>query len=374
MTLDELTASARALSPVPADAALQYADASDAMVRLVDSAMEAREDIGILIGGRPLEMMFANHAHHAAFMADVFSLGQYELLARTLPWVYRSYRGQGFSYDYFPVELAAWIRAVRTCLAPTHGGEIQAIYGWMLEHHSDVVFLARQLRRDGASVRPAGSDRWTEMRQRYLLALVAGASTEALDIARTVTTPGDLESFFLFVVQPAMYEIGERWEVGELSVAHEHLASAITSRVIAGLPTAWNTQKPWRGSAVITTAPNEFHELGAWMLSDLLEIDGWDVSYLGANTPREALVSMIRDRTPALLALSVTMPFNLDKTRATIAAVREHVASWTGRILVGGQAFNLQHDLWKAVGADAWALDAHDAVIQARAFGRPARS
>jgi methanogenic corrinoid protein MtbC1 len=40
-----------------------------------------------------------------------------------------------------------------------------------------------------------------------------------------------------------------------------------------------------KGKAVITAAPNEFYEIGAWMISDILEFDGWEVRYLGANTP-----------------------------------------------------------------------------------------
>jgi len=60
-----------------------------------------------LIGYNPLRMMYDNHLNHARFMANVFRFNAYTLLVKTVIWVYRSYHSHGFSFDYFPVELAA---------------------------------------------------------------------------------------------------------------------------------------------------------------------------------------------------------------------------------------------------------------------------
>ena len=372
MTLEQLVDGAKALPLVPAHAAALYAASNKTMADLVNGNLQGRQDVSRLIGNSPLDVMFANHANHAAFMSNVFSLGQHELLARTLPWVYRAYRGRGFSYDYFPVELEAWVRAVEACLPPEQTGQIRAIYSFMLARHPDVVLLASEEKGSEAESSPATPEPWAGMRERYVAALVAGDSAAALEVARPITTPEDLEHFFLQVIQPAMYAVGDRWEAGGLSVAQEHLASAITSRVVASLSTARNVMKPWRGRAVVSAAPNEFHELGAWMISDLLEADGWEVSYLGANTPQEDLVELIRSRQPAVVALSVTMPFNLDRAKAIIAAVKQQPGSSPIRIIVGGRIFNTQEGLWKAVGADAWAENAHDAVLQARGSSKQA--
>jgi methanogenic corrinoid protein MtbC1 len=345
------------------------------MVALVNGELQARPDVDQLTGGGPLQTMFENHANHAAFMSTVFSLGQPELLARTLPWVYRAYRGRGFSYDYFPVELEAWVRAVEACLPAEERREVVAFYRWMIQSHAEIVSLAELRPAGDAGTSPAASDPWAAWRERYLAALLAGDVATALEIARAISLPGELEPFFLQVIQPAMYEIGARWEAGDLSVAHEHLASAITGRVVAGLSMARGPSKPWRGRAIVSAAPNEFHELGAWMISDLLELDGWDVSYLGANTPQEDLIALIRRGKPAFVALSVTMPFNLEKVKAIIATVREQMAPSPVRFIVGGRVFGTQPGLWETLGADAWAANAHDAVLCARGYGSgaPAR-
>ena len=40
-----------------------------------------------------------------------------------------------------------------------------------------------------------------------------------------------------------------------------------------------------RGIAVLACAPGEHHEIGLLMLAILLRADGWQVAYLGADTP-----------------------------------------------------------------------------------------
>ncbi len=367
MSLGELVEACRALPVASSAAASAYEEARPAMLASVNAELLAREDLPRLLGGSSSQLMTTNHENHAAFMSNVLALGQHELLARSLPWIYRTYRARGFSYGYFPVELQAWRRALDACLPAEWAGQISVIYQWMVDHHAEVVSLAEE--RPEAPAPAERSDRWINLRERYLAALLAGDVAGAIALARTVAEPSDLEGFYLSVIQPAMYAIGARWEAGELSVAQEHLASAITSRVVVGLSTARAARKPWRGRAMVSAAPNEFHELGGWMISDLLEADGWEVIYVGANTPAEALVDLVRDRRPAFVALSVTMPFGLAKARSIIAGVHAVPASPPVRCLVGGKVFNDQPGLWKELGADGWAKDAHDAVMAARAFG-----
>lgn len=369
MTLEDLVEDAASVPNVPADVAARYRALSDELIARVNASLLARPDFSRLTGANPFEVMCANHAHHAAFLSDVLALGQHRLLARTLPWVYRSYRARGFSFDYFPVELEAWIGAIEACLPPADSAAIVPLYRWMLRRHGQVRALAEEPKPAEHPAEPFDPDPWRPVRERYLAALLAGDSAEALQIARAVSLPSELEPFFLSVLQPAMHAVGDRWEAGRLSVAQEHLASAITARVVAGLAMARKPGRPWRGRAIVTAAPNEFHELGAWMLADLLEQDGWDVACLGANTPTQDLLTLARLRRPAFVALSVTMPFNLQRTRELIAAFRAQAGAGRTRFLVGGHAFGLEPELWRVVGADAFAKDAHDAVQRAREFG-----
>lgn len=115
----------------------------------------------------------------------------------------------------------------------------------------------------------------------------------------------------------------------------------------------------------MTSAPNEFHELGARMLADMLEAAGWDVIFLGANTPSEELIKLVRKTSPRFLAISLTMPFSIDKVAVIIATIKSDPGLGHIKIMVGGSAFNADRNLWRQIGADAWAEDPQSAIRQA---------
>jgi methanogenic corrinoid protein MtbC1 len=367
LTLDEMVVEARSLPAVPSQAAAEYGARTGWLLAAVNHALRARADLPRLLGGNRVEVMESFHAFHAGLVSAAFALEEIELLAKTLPWLYRARLGQGFSPDYFPVELEAWTRAVEQQLPAGRSEPVLALYRWMAARDRELLRLALEPRPEE---RVAADDGWAGIRERYLRALLDADPAAAREASNCVAAPGDLPDFYLSVIQPAMYRVGSLWESGAISVAQEHLASAITNRVVLGLAATLRTiGRPWRGLAVVSAAPGELHELGAWMVSDLLELDGWAVRYLGANTPPEDLISLVATLRPDLLGLSATMVFNLPKTKEIIGVLRTEPSLSAVRILVGGAAFALQPGLWKRLGAHAWAADARDASRLARSLG-----
>lgn len=358
LTLDSLVAQAQQLPQVPPAAISAYHQHTAEMCAAVDSSLSSREDINNLIGNNPLQIMYANHKHHAAFMTSVFSTTNYELLARTLPWVYRAYRSKSFLFDYFPLEIEAWLDAIQKTLSAEDAKKICAVYTWMLNQHNNIVELAR---RDDSSNHPPLDSQWLEQKNAFLNALLAGDHRGCIRFAEAfVRKSADLEDFYLNIVQPCMYEIGILWERSSISVAQEHLASSIVVRVLAGVSMMDINTEPLKTRALISAAPDELHEIGAWMVSDILEHDGWQVRYLGANTPTEDLITMLKSFQPHILALSVTMPFNLHKVQQMIRSIKAEPELGDIYIIVGGNAFSQSKDLWRSSGADAWAANIHD--------------
>jgi len=112
------------------------------------------------------------------------------------------------------------------------------------------------------------------------------------------------------VIAPWLVLVGERWERGELSVGHEHFATAaVRARLERTLA---EPRGAVRGRAVLACAPGEQHELGLLMLACLLRADGWEIVYLGQATPVVDAVAITRDQNASMLAFSVTMPENID--------------------------------------------------------------
>ena len=351
--------SARALPIVPRKEAGVYQHHVEDLVQDVNRALASEPGIHELIGNNPLEMMYENHRHHGALMATVFNIGHYELLAKTIPWVYRAYHGHGFSYDYFPLELKTWRRAVEMRIAAPSMKAVQAIYQWMIDIHEDMIAASKS---ELPFAMPVDED-WLETKESFMAALLQGNHRRCLELAETVVnTHNDVARFYLQILQPVMYEIGVLWERGEISVAVEHLASAIVGRVMATLNPRRYEAPFLKGKMIITASPNEFHEIGAWMLSDVLEQNGWEVRYLGANMPAADLIDLVTAYQPDVLAISVTMPFNVDKVRDLITKFRDNPDTASLKVIVGGHVFNDIPRLWQLVGADGFASNLDEAV------------
>jgi methanogenic corrinoid protein MtbC1 len=221
---------------------------------------------------------------------------------------------------------------------------------------------------DGTLIRSAGdSGLRAEVAARYLDALLAGdrdaAVRAALDdgIARELSVP----DLYLGVIQPAQYRVGELWQENRITVAHEHVATAISQLVMAlaypSLP-----REPSNGRrALVACVDDELHDLGARMAADFFEMAGFDIRYLGPNLPAASLLGMVREVQPDLVILSVTMAFHLDAARDTVRQLRADGDNRPGLVL-GGQAFAWSPGLQARLGADVYGTTAADSVAGAR--------
>ena len=347
------------LKAVPPQGVTLYADAMERMIDHVNRELGGRADVMALIGHNPLQMMEMNHRHHAQFMLTVFRLNAFDLLVRTIPWVYRAYHSRGFSYAYFPLELRSWKEAL---IDNSTGNDIRyiiAVYDWMISNHETMIKLSVSGDTLGFSL----PDETDEMQQIFTALLLHGDHKGCLKLVElSVTTPEELRHFYEHVVKYALYTVGTLWERNEISVAEEHMATAVVGRVTSFLYGRFVGQPHTKGVVVVSAGPNEFHEVGARMVADMLELDGWDVTYTGANLPGEELVTLLKQKKPFLLALSVATAFNLEKARELITMIKGTAELSHTRILAGGLAFNCTPRLWRDFGADGFAANLDDAV------------
>lgn len=210
------------------------------------------------------------------------------------------------------------------------------------------------------------SDSLAALRDEYLQLLLAGRRDEAARrVLEAVRSGTPIEHAYLRIFQPAQYEIGRLWQMNQITAAQEHFCTAATQLIISQFyPQIFAAPRVGR-RAVVACVGGDLHELGARTVADLLELNGWDACYLGANAPASGIVQMAVERGACLLALSVTMIWHLQQLRETIAAARAHPQCKDVRILVGGRPFLLEPELWKDIGADGSAQDGREAVSTA---------
>jgi MerR family transcriptional regulator, light-induced transcriptional regulator len=178
----------------------------------------------------------------------------------------------------------------------------------------------------------------------YLDAMRAADAPGAFRLAAGALAGGmTIPELYQRVIAPAMHEIGELWAKGALTVADEHLATALTHRVLSALrPPVWVEagMKPeataTKGRVLLAAVEGEQHVLGLRMATDVLEDAGFETIYLGADVPLGALLRAIDSLSPDLLALSATMPelaLQLDQVASALRHSHPHLG-----LLVGGQA------------------------------------
>jgi MerR family transcriptional regulator, light-induced transcriptional regulator len=194
-----------------------------------------------------------------------------------------------------------------------------------------------------------------ELRTRYVDALVAGDL--ALAERLIVGSGTDVRSLYLQVLQPALYEIGRRWEDAEISVAQEHLATATTQSLLARLAERLDGGAPRRDRRVLVAcAEGELHSIGVRMVADFLEADGWDVLFVGALSPPTAVADLAAAQRVDVVALSAALAQRVPEIVRAVEALR--ALETVPVIAVGGQAFGGDGDVAMRTGADLYAPDA----------------
>lgn len=138
------------------------------------------------------------------------------------------------------------------------------------------------------------------------------------------------------LITPTLWQIGQLWAEGHLTVLEEHFASnffrALLVNLLHLLPNRHN-----RPIVAIGSAPGEPHELASLMLALFLRRSGIHVIYLGQSIEITGLISLIKKLTPAMICISLTMPDYLPaliKLGRQVQNIQPHPT-----LVFGGQVF-----------------------------------
>lgn len=192
----------------------------------------------------------------------------------------------------------------------------------------------------------------------YLRTQLGGDRRAALqfieEALRDGASPDDVRCH---VVQAAQREIGRLWQEDQISIAQEHMATAISQLALAHLFQHAQFRDRVGKKILVACVPGEHHEFPARLLADTLDVAGYDVRFLGADVPLDSLLRAIETEHPDAVALSVTMVFNLQSLRDTVRTVRARSVQQVP-IAIGGNAFGTTPELAEGIGAELVATDA----------------
>ena len=131
---------------------------------------------------------------------------------------------------------------------------------------------------------------------------------------------------------PLLETIGERWRTGELSVAEEHLVSAMLRSLFGGLI---RLRAPQGAPAILLASPSgERHELGLSVVALLSLQAGVPVAYAGVDLPADEVVAAARKLAVPAVGLSVVSSENrrtaVEQIRRIEAGLPPDVEIWLG--------------------------------------------
>jgi methanogenic corrinoid protein MtbC1 len=200
-------------------------------------------------------------------------------------------------------------------------------------------------------------------------AMLRGDAATACDLAdRFLARVGSRLAVFADLFQPAQCEVGDLWYRGQICNDDERRAACVLDRLVRMLPpTPGCTPVPAGTRCLLTVLPGERHTLGLGMFALALEDEGWEVELMDNDCDPEDVPDLVERTRPRLVGLSAGYLPSTTRMAQVVGAIR----AVSVPVLVGGAAFNRAGDLWRRVGASAYAPDPRIGTVLARRLARP---
>jgi methanogenic corrinoid protein MtbC1 len=334
------------------------------MDELVSTALRKQysleSDIWNPMGSPGYRKSLRDSRYHFSYLAEALRVDSPDLFKDYVAWVRVLFAGLGFPHEVPANTLKCMLDSIREHLDPDTVSKASHYFETALEYLSNTSDTTE-------SMIPTGT-RTGRIASEYLALLLRNDSQVAEElILKSLDDGVSIADIYLDVLQPCQLEIGRLWQLNRISVAQEHYSTALTQRIISRLyPRIFSEAVPRIGRRAVAAAiGDELHEMGIRMVSDFLEMAGWDTLYLGANTPAEGISESCCDYNADLLCVSATISLHIGELKDLIEDVRRSKPGNWLKIMVGGYPFNLDPELWKRVGADGYARNAKEAVAVA---------
>jgi MerR family transcriptional regulator, light-induced transcriptional regulator len=239
--------------------------------------------------------------------------------------------------------------------------QLADVFGVSIDYLLGRTFETAILSGEGAA-EPSQPFELDPVAERFVNLVLESKLTDAENlIAGMIKKKNDITKVYMQVLQPALYEIGRRWEIGDVDVSQEHYFSEVVQEIMA---------RAMRNANGISEGPvflgfsisGELHDIGIRMVCDVLSVNGWKTIYLGNNLPTPSILKAIRDHHVDVLGISVSMPYHINSAASLVKVIRNTSFSKPVKIIVGGRAFTTEPEQWRKTGADYFAPDAAETL------------
>ena len=198
---------------------------------------------------------------------------------------------------------------------------------------------------------------------RYLEPLLHGDRKACRSVIEEALQSGiPANSVYVNIIWPIMVEIEKLLRHDKITPVQEHLATRVNRTIVDQLQNKLPRRPRKNRKIVVCCAPDELQELGAQIMTDLFESNGWEVRFLGGGLTNDDILAFINEYSPSILLIYGTAPKQAPDVRRLIDTIKS-VNAWPDmRIMVSGGLFNRAEGLWQEMEADLYAATAFDAL------------
>lgn len=322
---------------------------------LLHQQIEMQPPLKAKYGQRQIDLHLEDTRYHLSYLAESIAANEPLLFYEYLSWAKSFFANLPVTDEEIILNLELLRDELEKKLEPEQFKLAGTLINRGIRHYIDYNPDIPSFIKDDNPLAPLAKE--------YLYSLINGNKNPAHHLIMNAVEKGTpIKDIYLDVFQITQRETGRLWQISNISVAQEHYITAATQLIMSQLYPYLFTSANKQKKIVVSCTAGELHELGARMVADLFELDGWDSYYFGANTPESSLLSAIQSYKPDVVALSVTMTFNLDSLTQLIGKIKAGANTGDTKVLVGGYPFIISEKLWQHVGADGCGRDALEAI------------
>jgi methanogenic corrinoid protein MtbC1 len=254
-----------------------------------------------------------------------------------------------------PGTLRAWERRYQM-VAPVRNEAGHRLYSdnhvrklkWLTQKVNDGFTISQAIslleQEQKVSARPfndQAEDRVSQLQRDILHAFLQFDERTVQDLMNEAFTIYTMDKVLIDILAPLLLQIGNMWEDGKITTAHEHFSTSILRSRIGAVMHAY----PHNGilpKVVAVCAPGEWHELGLLIFTLYMRRKGYEVIYLGSSIKEHDIEVVLETVKPRFLFMSCTMTNNLSSTLELTLSLEKEFSNLV--VGLGGSAIDSMND------------------------------
>lgn len=203
-------------------------------------------------------------------------------------------------------------------------------------------------------------------------AITQGNEAMTVKLTKNLLTEGiDPLEIFDDGLAKGLREVGDKFGKGEawlIDLLGASSAMEAAMKVLEPVLEKSSKQQRYLGRVLIGTVKGDIHDIGKNIVNTILKANGFEVTDLGKDVPKETFINKVKELQPDILGMSALLTMTIPEQRDVIEALKMEGLRSMVKVIIGGA---MTTEEWsQEIGADGYGADQNDAVEVAKSLLR----